>query len=217
MMAQWPRAAQILEQTKPLESAILSNLNNNSSMDSVGMAGRINKCVSVPETGRNRPLHDSEASQNSVFSPLDASKDEPRNEPKNTAAATTIELTDKVPGSLDEQAPVWHPTVFRLSPLSGLAALMFSLLQIFASYGILRASHGDPVTSWKYQPSVYLAILTAMSNKTLAFACVQGTVVTFWLHALRGTTLGDLHRDWSYGRSDTQLAHRGLIKSLTNR
>ncbi|KAK3054603.1 hypothetical protein LTR09_004332 [Extremus antarcticus] len=193
MMAQWPRAAQILEQTKPLESAILSNLNNNSSMDSVGMAGRINKCVSVPETGRNRPLHDSEASQNSVFSPLDASKDEPRNEPKNTAAATTIELTDKVPGSLDEQAP------------------------IFASYGILRASHGDPVTSWKYQPSVYLAILTAMSNKTLAFACVQGTVVTFWLHALRGTTLGDLHRDWSYGRSDTQLAHRGLIKSLTNR
>ena len=33
----------------------------------------------------------------------------------------------------------------------------------------------------------------------MAFAAVQGTVVTFWLRALRGTTLGQLHRDWGYG------------------
>jgi hypothetical protein len=37
------------------------------------------------------------------------------------------------------------------------------------------------------------------SNKALAFAAIQGTVITFWLRALRGTTLGQMHRDWSYG------------------
>ena len=64
---------------------------------------------------------------------------------------------------------------------------------------LYRASNGDAVVHWKYQPTVYLAILTAISNKALAFAAVQGTVVTFWTRALQGTTLAQMHRDWSYG------------------
>ena len=28
---------------------------------------------------------------------------------------------------------------------------------------------------------------------------IQGTVITFWLRALRGTTLVQLHRDWAQG------------------
>ena len=92
----------------------------------------------------------------------------------------------------------WRPSVLRVLPLMGLASLTFTGLQIIASYAVLAASNGDEVQTWKYQPTVYLAILTAISNKTLAFAAVQGAVVTFWLRVLRGTTLGQMHRDWSY-------------------
>lgn len=88
------------------------------------------------------------------------------------------------------------PSVFRVGRLTGLAALLFAFLQIFASCAILLASDGDLVSNWQYQPSVYLAILTAISNKALAFATIQGTVVTIWFKAARGTTLGQLHRDW---------------------
>ena len=90
----------------------------------------------------------------------------------------------------------WRPSFFHVGPLIGLLALLFALLTIFASFGVLNASNGKPVASWQLQPNVYLAILTAVSNKALAFAVIQGTVVTFWLNALSGTTLGELHRTW---------------------
>lgn len=92
----------------------------------------------------------------------------------------------------------WRPSFLRVLPLMGLASLGYTGLQIFASYAVLAASNGDAVSNWRYQPTVYLATLTAISNKTLAFAAVQGAVVTFWLRVLRGTTLGQMHRDWSY-------------------
>lgn len=90
----------------------------------------------------------------------------------------------------------WRPSIARVGPLAGLGALLFAFLQIFASYAILKVSDRDPITSWKYQPQVYLAILVAFSNKAVAFALVQGVAVTFWLRALKGTTIGQLHRDW---------------------
>ena len=93
----------------------------------------------------------------------------------------------------------WRPSILRVAPLTGLTALAFTILQIAASYAVLAASNGDEVINWKYQPTVYLAILTAISNKALAFAAIQGVVVTFWLRVLRGTTLKQLHLDGSYG------------------
>ena len=108
----------------------------------------------------------------------------------STSSDTPISQTRKIP---------WRPSIFRAAPLTGIAALLLAFLQVFASYAVLRASNGDRITNWKYQPTVYLAILTAISNKALAFATIQGTVVTFWLTALRGTTLGQMHRDWGYG------------------
>jgi hypothetical protein len=81
----------------------------------------------------------------------------------------------------------------------GLAALTLAVLQIIASYAVLAASDGEEIANWNYEPNVYLATLVAVSNKAITFAVVQGTVVTFWLRALKGTTIAQLHRDWSYG------------------
>jgi hypothetical protein len=90
----------------------------------------------------------------------------------------------------------WTPSILRIGPLVGLLAIVLAFCLTCASYAILHFSDGELVTSWRYQPSVYLAILTAVSNKSLAFATIHGTIITFWRAALRGTSLGDLHRNW---------------------
>jgi hypothetical protein len=82
------------------------------------------------------------------------------------------------PNTPTVQPTSWRPLLFRLGPLSGLIASAFCMLQVLISYCILSGSDGHPVQSWKYQPSVYLAILTAVGNKALSFAAVQGTVVS---------------------------------------
>jgi hypothetical protein len=112
---------------------------------------------------------------------------------------TTSQDSEIAGGSFERQMYRWQPSYLRVAPLCGLLALFLVLLQIIASGAILAASNHKPVDSWKYQPSVYIAILTAISNKAIAFAALQGAVVTFWLKALQGTTLGALHRDWAYG------------------
>ena len=105
-----------------------------------------------------------------------------------------------VEGNVDPvESKPWRPSLFRIGPLVGLTALLVSFLQMFASYGILKGSDGDLTTNWKYQPTVYLAIFATVSNKSLIFATVQGTIISFWRRALSGTTLAQLHRDWGHG------------------
>ena len=105
----------------------------------------------------------------------------------------------------------WRPSLLRAGALSGLGALLIALALVFAAYAILKASDGQPTADWKYQPTVYLALFTAVSNKCMAFAAVQATVVTFWLRALMGTTLGQLHRDWAYGLHAVSAACSSLF------
>ncbi|KAK5174063.1 uncharacterized protein LTR77_001143 [Saxophila tyrrhenica] len=120
------------------------------------------------------------------------------------ATATLSTDTEKGPyvttHPLEQHRINWRPSFLRIAPLVGLGALLFAVLSTVASFAILKASDGDAVADWKYQPTVYLAILTALSNKALSFAVVQGTVVTWWLKALAGTTLKDMHEDWGVGQ-----------------
>jgi hypothetical protein len=62
-----------------------------------------------------------------------------------------------------------YANVPKIGPALGLAALGFAVLSTLASFAVLKASDGSPVSSWKYQPTVYLAVWTAISNK----ACKQ--------------------------------------------
>jgi hypothetical protein len=57
-------------------------------------------------------------------------------------------------------ATPWYPTILRLAPLSGLGALLLAVGLLIASYAILAASNGDEISSWKFEPNVYLAIFT---------------------------------------------------------
>ncbi|KAF2233588.1 hypothetical protein EV356DRAFT_503389 [Viridothelium virens] len=95
--------------------------------------------------------------------------------------------------SHDRQA---YTPFLRKGPLLGLCALIFQLLTIPASFLVLAMSNGRPVTSWKFQPTVYLAIMTAVGNSVMRFAAVQGCMIVWWTHAMRGTTFAQLHQDW---------------------
>lgn len=88
-------------------------------------------------------------------------------------------------------------SLFHSRPLFGLLALGSALLLLFASFVILQVSHGQIFDEWKpWEPTVWLAIFTAISNKLIAFAAVQGVVISWWRKASRGTTLGQLQSDW---------------------
>ena len=104
-------------------------------------------------------------------------KDIEKSEPQFPQEGSNISSRE---GAQEWQSTSWIPSIIRAGPLIGLCAITFSILQIFGSYTVLKTSDGDATTNWKYQPTVYLAILTAISNKALAFAMIQGTVITFW-------------------------------------
>ena len=52
------------------------------------------------------------------------------------------------------QSAGWVPSILRAGPILGLIALVFATLQVVASYAVLKASNGDAVANWKYQPTV---------------------------------------------------------------
>lgn len=67
---------------------------------------------------------------------------------------------------------------------------------------ILAESDGKATSSWRVQPSVYLAIASAFTNIFLRFALNQAVTVAWWRRASRpNTTIADLHRYWSFGDS----------------
>lgn len=73
----------------------------------------------------------------------------------------------------------WRPTVLQQRPLVGVAALCVTIGCIFASLAVLVASDGQAVTSWSIQPTVYLAIVTAIANMSLALARLEAVPVSF--------------------------------------
>ena len=92
----------------------------------------------------------------------------------------------------------WTPGASRI-PWLGLAALFISLLGIAASTGILIASDGVSITTWKFQPTVYLSIASTISNITLHFALTEGINIAWWRTALKGSSLRHLHQVWDQG------------------
>ncbi|KAK4508201.1 hypothetical protein PRZ48_001939 [Zasmidium cellare] len=109
---------------------------------------------------------------------------------------------------------LWRPSYKRIGPVLGLMALGFIMLAIPASALVLALSNGKPVEQWRVQPSVFISVLTGVGNKALSFASIQGAIITWWVKALRGTTLQDLHYDWPVGNGSFVLFRKSHITLL---
>ena len=94
----------------------------------------------------------------------------------------------------------WTPGI-RRTPLMALGAIILTTAAIATCIGILVGSDGKPINNWTFQPTVYLAIATTTSNICLHFAFAEGVTNMWWIKALRGTTVGDLHRTHEFGNN----------------
>jgi hypothetical protein len=74
----------------------------------------------------------------------------------------------------------WRPGFFTRFPWLGFAALILSLMCMAGGLFVLVSSNQQPVTSWTLQPTVILAILSAVFNASLAFALAQGAEISWW-------------------------------------
>lgn len=67
---------------------------------------------------------------------------------------------------------------------------------------MLVCSDGKPVGSWAVQPTVCLAIASAVTNILLHFAVSEGAKIYWWRHSMKpDTNVGQLHRNWANGNS----------------
>lgn len=65
-------------------------------------------------------------------------------------------------------------------------ALLVTGCCVLGSLIVLLVSDGQPTKHWPMQPTVYLAIVTAIAHSSLALAHAQAVPVAWWYHAFRG-------------------------------
>ncbi len=132
---------------------------------------------------------------------------------------------DKFHDAAPAYAPVdprkpWNPGFVARLPWLGLGSWIGSLLGVAASVAVLLISNGQPITKWSIQPTVYLAIASAVTNILLHFALAEGANIAWWKRSMKdNTTVNDLHRYWIHGNSlwaaSTSGRHINLVAVAT--
>ncbi|KAK3113744.1 hypothetical protein LTR53_008647 [Teratosphaeriaceae sp. CCFEE 6253] len=105
------------------------------------------------------------------------------------------------------------PRWVQLRPLSGILALCITIASVFFSLAILVASDNQPITRWTVQPTVYLAIASAVANAALAYGHARAVPIAWWSRASRGATMRELEEHWEASSSMLQAA---LLVKKTN-
>ena len=96
----------------------------------------------------------------------------------------------------------WHPGAFARLPWAAFAALLVAIVGIGGSIMVLRASDGVTLIDWYIQPTVYLSIISTITNIMTHFALAQGVTTAWWTRALKpNTKISDLHQYWQTGNS----------------
>lgn len=112
-----------------------------------------------------------------------------------------LDRQDSIRSTRQFQSLSWKRALIRFGPLSGILGLLLAICSIFAALGILVGSQNSPVSTWAGEPSIYLAICTAVANQAMRYATIQGVAIAWWLRASRGSTIARLHADHRSGTS----------------
>lgn len=113
-------------------------------------------------------------------------------------------------GETSRSRRAWQTGVVKRAPVSGLLALILAVLCGISIAIVLVITDNLPLGAWQVsgynvQPAVVLSILATLANAFLRHAFDEGVSISWWLKALRGGTLGGLHRYWNYGQSSLAL------------
>ncbi|KAK3673556.1 hypothetical protein LTR78_006460 [Recurvomyces mirabilis] len=142
--------------------------------------------------------------------------------PQHTATRDTVdEMESAADASLIQKARVntisryFLSTWIRLQPIAGIIALCITIGSMFISLMILVISNGQTTSSWKIQPTVYLAIAAALAIIALNFAYARAVPVAWWYRASQGTTVRELEEQWQSSFSVMRAAFHGRRKMST--
>ncbi|KAH6954444.1 hypothetical protein DER45DRAFT_570478 [Fusarium avenaceum] len=104
----------------------------------------------------------------------------------------------------------WLPGFWKRFPYRGLGMWLLALIGTVAAILILVYSDGVPVSNWDehIQPTVWLALTSALSGAFLAVAFTEGAAISYWRAAGKPVTLQQLQA--VYGSST------GIIQAIIN-
>ncbi|KZZ96387.1 hypothetical protein AAP_01160 [Ascosphaera apis ARSEF 7405] len=91
----------------------------------------------------------------------------------------------------------WRQGFWRRFPWTGMISLLVVILCLIFNIIILVVSNGMLVNKWGIQPSVLIAISTAIGNGLLRVAFVQGGMITWWRNAMSGCSITRLSQLWT--------------------
>ncbi|KAF2143181.1 uncharacterized protein K452DRAFT_215651, partial [Aplosporella prunicola CBS 121167] len=101
----------------------------------------------------------------------------------------------------------WLTGILKRIPYLGLLSLLTATLCAVATLAILVSSNSKDIKAWPskahpLQPTVIVAILSAVANSTLRYALAESLTLFWWNKALSGdSSLKDLHLSWAYASS----------------
>lgn len=90
------------------------------------------------------------------------------------------EDVESLPSAPLPRPRAWRTSLIRFGPISGIVALLTAACSILTSLAILLSSDGMDRNKWSAEPSIYLAICTAVANLAIRYACIQGVVIAWY-------------------------------------
>ncbi|KAI5206123.1 hypothetical protein E4T39_02601 [Aureobasidium subglaciale] len=119
---------------------------------------------------------------------------------KETAQVHTVSLDSEERAFPD---PQWQPGKRARFPWTGFTALMTVVFCAICSVIVLLLSDGKSTLRWpeKIAPSIILSGFNGVANICFGIAIANGVAITWWRMALKGATIQDLHRSWTFSAS----------------
>ncbi|KAK5729773.1 hypothetical protein LTR17_011639 [Elasticomyces elasticus] len=137
-------------------------------------------------------------------------------EVKDDQSTTSASVTSSAATESVKNSPMYNRLrqLAQPRPITGLLALLIVFGCVFFTLAILIASNKRPVDKWIVQPTVYLAIATAVANSAISYAFTQAAVVAWFYRASKGTTILGLERSWEASYSVVHAISQGRNTSL---
>lgn len=110
--------------------------------------------------------------------------------------------------SASSQAKEWKTRSWRHFPKLVTLSVLGSMIAMAMAITVLAIADDSPIDSWPLAPTVYLSIITTLSNAMLRFAFSESSDLYWWSELLSpsGVSLPELHTMWDISHNMLSIA-----------
>lgn len=110
--------------------------------------------------------------------------------------------------SAKPQAREWKTRSWSHFPKLVTLSVFGSMVTMAMAFTVLAMAHDSPIDSWPLAPTVYLSIITTLSNALLRFAFFESSGLYWWSELLSpsGISLPELHTMWDISHNILAIA-----------